>query len=752
MVSCSEEVTLKNLKLHSSDLENFCHAESGSTVSSMRRRRGCIESRDRNPPVEWETAIRNLNMMQLENREKLNGSLQRESSMRSITSQGIQQFNNLSIIIPHDMLESSSPMPRNPSCNMRPPQSSRDRSTTQGIWVPHDDTISTTLEKKEFIQSVDSIHNTINTSKPSYVSLQYKWCASPDVEQTPHSKPKEPSINGNNHLIENSNRGSSNQGKTSPKSSVKVEGIQEHRNGTTETGRDVNKHVVPTLIHSGNHTKDSRKGETPDRTDAARCPESMQSKSGNANLQNCTISEHKLDSPVELISTPTPRAKVSNTSQSPSIDPVMRRLDPNITTIPALTSKPDNLVVSPCSIPIVFNLDKKPKRSPLRRESAGPRKEFRAVSTLKYGTTPRRTGSKSVGVPHRTPRTCGEEKGKPILLGGSAFVATSNNFSRISGSDGSDPKTASTQNTIKDVAKASVGTVANPLDRNIASTVFTTALTENTETTTVCKPQVSCAQRKIFPSTLAHSKNISSSPPDTTKITPEESDFPVPQPIVDPTSDKKQSGQASAQRCQKGPLIYRTTALSEQRRRDSVRIRCERKKEEEDKANTLASSHGNFAAFRADKCMSTRESSVQVPAKRPAQRPLHTTLVIQPSTTHVTTQKKPYFPAKVAEVLPEGNKEVSSAPQCLNNPLNNIYLDPKGLPCAEGKQIASLNIVKSARKATTEAAIPVDNEGFQPGRTPRCRTLVPFCIQCGKRHICDTARFCAFCGHKRESV
>ncbi|RNF12110.1 hypothetical protein TraAM80_00531 [Trypanosoma rangeli] len=32
------------------------------------------------------------------------------------------------------------------------------------------------------------------------------------------------------------------------------------------------------------------------------------------------------------------------------------------------------------------------------------------------------------------------------------------------------------------------------------------------------------------------------------------------------------------------------------------------------------------------------------------------------------------------------------------------------------------------------------------------KQLVPFCTECGKRHLSEKVKFCAFCGHKRESV
>lgn len=35
---------------------------------------------------------------------------------------------------------------------------------------------------------------------------------------------------------------------------------------------------------------------------------------------------------------------------------------------------------------------------------------------------------------------------------------------------------------------------------------------------------------------------------------------------------------------------------------------------------------------------------------------------------------------------------------------------------------------------------------------PPTTALVPFCIECGHRHIDEGAKYCAFCGHKRECV
>ncbi|EKF33418.1 hypothetical protein MOQ_002715 [Trypanosoma cruzi marinkellei] len=37
-------------------------------------------------------------------------------------------------------------------------------------------------------------------------------------------------------------------------------------------------------------------------------------------------------------------------------------------------------------------------------------------------------------------------------------------------------------------------------------------------------------------------------------------------------------------------------------------------------------------------------------------------------------------------------------------------------------------------------------EPYSPGR------LVPFCTECGKKHLSEKVKFCAFCGHKREAV
>ncbi|CCW60292.1 unnamed protein product [Phytomonas sp. EM1] len=755
MIFCSEEVILKDLKQHSVDSENFGHAESGSTASSMRRRRGCVESRDRNPPVEWETAIRNLNMMQLENRERLNGSIQRESSMRSVTSQGMHHYNSSSIIVPHDLPEACSPMPRNPTSNMKPPQSGRDGSTTQGSWVARDGTISTALEKKEFLQPDDSINN-INTAKPSYVSLQHKWCASPPMAPVSHSLSPQPGIFGDDHLIAIPNRGNMSQEKTTPpRSSVGISKVLTPRPKTAGIAQVDDIHIAPTLNGNGDRVENSTKVGVRACTDVASDTGSMHSKGGAGIVGSRTTPEHKPCPPPEHMSTPTPRGKAPSGSQSPSINSV-KAIDPIIAAIPSLLCKADSLVISSCSNSTVMNSDKKSKHSSSKRETMGPRKEPRAASAVKCGATPRRMGTASAGIPRRTPRVRGEEKGKSIIPSGTASVSTSNNISRVSGSDSSDQRRTSTQSAIKNILNASLHTARSPLDPNPTSIILAAAPTVNTENLMSHKPQISSTQHRMSTASLLPCKNLVSSPRGTTKIATEECISASSLPSGDVTSGKKQSAYTSAQRRQKAPLIYRTTVLTEQRRLDSQRVRSERKKEEEEKVNPAGTGHPGYTALRPDKSSVTRESGVPVPIKRPTQRPSHTMLVVQYPTTHTTSQKKSSAPVKVTEVSPERTKEFSNPSRCINNTHNSTYLDPQGRALTERKHSPSQKIERSGHvtghMAAVEAMISGDGEAAEPARTPRGKTPVPFCIQCGKRHISDIAKFCAFCGHKREVV